>query len=266
MEFTVTQQRLHQNLASIDVLTRDELGQELRHNIDEAMRTRYLGLELQRFPVLSITATGTTLQIFTSNDATPLGPEQGDIWMIRRVIVKSSVFTDTARFQLFRGSTPSDINNAYASRWLLEGFSPGSAAVTQPTPPAISVGTSPFTFVNTQSYGVNVTVTGGTVSVIAVNGQTTGATSGTFYLAPNSYITVTYSVAPTMTEVNATSNIAAIPPGQNVNDGFYPGTKAIFLQPGEQIYAQIQGATVGNQYTIDGEAIRCPAEMKGKIL
>lgn len=262
----MTKQQLHSNLASIDVLTRDELSQTMSHEFDELLRTRFLGLELQRFPFYPVEAAQTTVQLFSGNDATPWGPEQGDIWMVRRIIVKSNVLTDTAKYQIFRGSTPSDTANSYTSRQLIEGFNPGTAAVTQPTPPVIVVGTSPYTFVNTQSYGVEVTVSGGTVSVIAVNGQTTGATSGTFYLAPNSYITVTYSVAPAMTEVNATANVAAVPPGQYVNAGFYPSTKSIFCQPGEQIYAQIQGATVGNQYVIDGEAIRCPAEMKGKLL
>lgn len=262
----MTSQRLHPQLAAIDILTREEMGQEMNKQFDEAIRTRFLGLELQRFPVIPIIAGASTLQIYMQNDATPLGPEEGDIWMVRRVIVKSTVTTDTARFQLFRGSTPSDIQNAYTSRWLLEGFNAGTPAITQPTPPAITVGASPFTFFNNQSYPVFVTVTGGTVSAITVNGVATGLTSGTFYLAPGSNITVTYSAAPTMTEVNANANVAAVPPGQLVNVGFYPSTKSVFLQPGEQIYAQIQGATAGNQYTLDGEAIRCPAPMKGKLL
>jgi lysophospholipase L1-like esterase len=44
-----------------------------------------------------------------------------------------------------------------------------------------------------------VTVGGGTVTVLAVNGTTTGLTSGTFILAPGDTLTPTYSVAPTWT-------------------------------------------------------------------
>lgn len=262
----MTQQRLHSQLAPIDVLTRVELDEVMAHNFDTAIRDRYRGLEIQRIPYVPVTATATTLQLFTSNDMTPWGPEQGDIWMVRRLIVKSNVFTDTGKWVAFRGSTPSDLANSYSTRFLLEGFSPGSPAVTQPTPPTITVGASPFTFFNSQSYPVFVTVTGGTVSAITINGVSTGLTSGTFYLPAGSNITVTYSVAPTMTEVNANANIPAVPPGQNVNAGYYPGTKSVFLQPGEQVYAQIQGATINNQYYLEGEAIRCPAEMKGKLL
>lgn len=262
----MTTQRLHSNLAPIDVLTREELEQSLHKGLDNAVRERVRGIDSARIPYFPITASGSTVQLFTSNDATPWGPEQGDVWLIRRLIVKSSSFTDNAKYVIFRGSTPSDVANSYSTRFLLEGFSAPVAGVTQPTPPAITVGASPFTFVNTQSYGVNVTVTGGTVSAIAVNGQSTGATSGTFFLAPNSFITVTYSAAPTMTETNATPNVAAIPIGQNVNVGYYPSNRSPLLQPGEQVYAQIQNATAQNQYYLDGECIRVPAEMKGKIL
>lgn len=175
----MTRQRLHANLAEIDLLTREELTQELHKGIDAGVRERYRGVELQRFPSITVVATAATQNISTTNDMTPAGPEQGDIWMIRRVIVKSFLLTDVAKYILFRGSTPSD-SNTYNGRFLLEGFASAGA-------------------------------------------------------------------------------------GQSVGIGFYPGTKAIFLQPGEQIYAQVLGATVGNQYILEGEAIRVPAEMKGKL-
>ena len=176
----MTQQRLHSQLAPIDLLTREELSAELHKAFDANLRELYRGIEIQRFPSVTVTATAGTQNIATSNDMTPAGPEQGDLWMIRRVIVKCFTLTDTAKYILFRGSTPSD-PNAYNGRFLLEGFAAAGA-------------------------------------------------------------------------------------GQSVGIGFYPGTKSIFLQPGEQIYAQVLTATVGNQYLLEGEAIRIPAEMKGKIL
>lgn len=256
----MTLQRLHTNLAPIDLLTREELEQGLHKEIDAALRERVRGLDSVRIPMVPITAVSATQQLFTTNDATPWGPEQGDVWLVRRAIVKSSLLTDNAKWIAFRGSAPSDVANSYTSRYILDGM---SAPVTQPTPPAITVGASPFTFINTQAYGVQVTVTGGATVSVSVNGQPTGTGDGTYYLAPNSYITVTYVTAPTMTEVNASANI---PMGQNVNLGFYFSTKSPFLQPGEQIYAQLSNATVGVQYIMDAEAVRCPAEMKGKLL
>lgn len=53
-------------------------------------------------------------------------------------------------------------------------------------------------FYNPNSVGVNVTVTGGTVTIIAVNGVTTGLTSGTVYVPAGGTLTITYSVAPTI--------------------------------------------------------------------
>jgi hypothetical protein len=54
-------------------------------------------------------------------------------------------------------------------------------------------------------------------------------------------------------------------PGQNVNVAFRPGNKSEWLFPGEQIYAGISGATVGNVYSLTGIAVEVPSEMVGKI-
>ncbi|HEX4201292.1 MAG TPA: hypothetical protein VHY59_07215 [Chthoniobacterales bacterium] len=182
MDGTVTRQRLHNQLAEIDVLTREELDESLHKGFDAILRERYRGLEIQRIPFVPITATAATQNLFTTNDATPWGPEQGDLWMLRRVIVKSNVLTDTAKYVVFRGSTPSDVANAYGTRFLLD------------------------------------------------------------------------------------AGIGGATPGVNVNVAIYFSTKSVFLQPGEQVYAQVLAGTVNNQYYLEGEAIRVPAEQKGKIL
>jgi hypothetical protein len=182
MDPTVTAQRLHSALAPIDVLTREELEQSLDRQMDAWQREKVRGLDIMRIPFVPITATAATIQLFTTNDSTPWGPEQGDIWHLRRVIVKSNVLTDIAKYVLFRGSTPSDVANAYSTRFLLDAI---------------------------------------------IGGAT---------------------------------------PGQNVNVGYFLSTKSVFLLSGEQVYSEIFGATVGNQYYLEGEAVRVPAEMKGKIL
>jgi hypothetical protein len=182
MDTTVTKQRLHSAMAEVDLLTRDELEQVANAQMETWLREKVRGLDIMRIPFVPITAAAATVQLFTTNDSTPWGPEQGDLWMLRRVIVKSNVLTDIAKYVLFRGSTPSDTANAYSTRFLLDAI---------------------------------------------IGGAT---------------------------------------PGQNVNVGFYASTKSIFLLPGEQVYSQISGATAGNQYYLEGEAIRCPAEMKGKLL
>lgn len=257
----MTVQRLHSAFAPIDVLTRLDLEAMQHQWFEEAMRTKLRGLDAARFPRTFVTATAATFQLFANANEAPNGPEQGDVWMIRRIIVKSNVLSDTAKFTLYRGSAPSDIANAYGMTNLLEGFGPGSTAVVVASP---AIGASPFTYVNTNNVPVNVQVTGGTITSIAVNGTAlSGVTSGTFTLQPDASITVTYTVAPTTFAITNTQ--VSVPPGQNVNLGYYPPQKALLLQPGEQVYAQIQGATIGNQYELDGEGIRVPAEMKGKV-
>jgi hypothetical protein len=67
-----------------------------------------------------------------------------------------------------------------------------TGSVATVTPPATTVPYSNLTQANQQ-----VIVSGGTVTVIAVNGVTTGLTSGVFTLNPGDSLTLTYSVAPT---------------------------------------------------------------------
>lgn len=51
--------------------------------------------------------------------------------------------------------------------------------------------------VNNSPHTMWVEITGGTVTVVAVDGSTTGRTSGAFFLRPGSSIAITYSVVPT---------------------------------------------------------------------
>ena len=63
--------------------------------------------------------------------------------------------------------------------------------------------------VNPNPVPVDITITGGTVTVIAVGGVTTGLTTGTFRIPPAGSITVTYSVAPAFTQADVAP--AALP-------------------------------------------------------
>lgn len=70
---------------------------------------------------------------------------------------------------------------------------------------AMTIGATTVASVNPNPVPVSVTITGGTVTVIAVNGVTTGLTTGTFTIPAGGSITITYSVGPTFT-------MADIPP------------------------------------------------------
>lgn len=173
-------------LGIFDFLTRDELTEELNtgigHKLDNAIMEWYRGVDSARFPRIIATATTTNpLPLNTQPNEGITGPSQGDVWLLTRVIVKSSLLTDTATYVVFRGTAPTD-PNAYNTLNLLEAF----------------------------------------------------------------------SSSPTL--------------GNPVNQGYYPSRRSVLLQPGEQIYAQVLVPTVGNTYVLEGEAIRVPAEMKGKVL
>lgn len=257
----MTVQHLHPKLGAVDLVTAKEINEVMANRIDAHNREKYRTIKIARIIPYTITATGSTVNMFPVPPAQPSGPESGYIWKLRRVMIASNSITDTARYLIYRGS-----DQTYDAKHLVDGIVASAAGATQPVPAAPVVTASPYTYVNTNAYGVNVTVTGGTVTVIAVNGQTTGATSGTFYLLPDAYLTITYSSAPAVSAANATANTSATNAGQYVNVAYSPADRACWVFNDETIYAQITGATTGNQYTITGEAIQAAAERVGAII
>jgi len=258
------EQRLHSALAPIDILTRIEMEEVLHKGLNDAVRARYIGVDSVRFPDVVVTATATTVFLGTGGTMDPpIGPAEGDIWMVRRVIVKSSSLTDVGKYLLYRGSTPSDIATAYGPRNLLDGF---AAPIPAPAPSQPAVPATGVAQQNVNAFPVQVVISpnGATITNVSVNGITVGTAAGTYTVPAFGSISIAYTVA-TPTWVWSNLN-AATSAGLNVNVGFYPANRALFVFPGEQIYAQVLGGTVGNQYYIDGEAIRVPAEMKGKVL
>lgn len=106
---------------------------------------------------------------------------------------------------------------------------------------------------NNSNSPVTVTVTGGAVTVIAVNGVTTGLTSGPVIVPANGNITLTYSVAPTWTwQVAGTGTVVVnskIDPlqGANPQGATYAAAGTQFLEWDTQqpLYAiAIGGAAV----------------------
>jgi hypothetical protein len=169
----VAEQRLHSALAPIDVLTRVEMEAALHKNTQAEIRQRFLGIDSARFPLVQLAGNGGTLNLGSSSTSDGyIGPEQGDVWLVRRINVVSSVFTDPAKYILFRGSTPSDPSN-YASRYLIDGMasSGGSAIGSTPGVPATGVAAQ-----NTSGspYTVVVNANGATITNVSVNGITVG--------------------------------------------------------------------------------------------
>ena len=82
----------------------------------------------------------------------------------------------------------------------------------------MTLGASTVASVNPNPVPVDITVTGGTVTVIAVGGITTGLTTGTFRIPPAGSITITYSVAPTFAQADVPP--AALPTVSGVLAGY----------------------------------------------
>lgn len=92
-----------------------------------------------------------------------------------------------------------------------------ASQATQQTTPAINqipLGANGVASYNNNSVGVNQTISGGTVTAIAINGTTTGLTSGVFFVPAGGTVTVTYSVAPS---TFTTAGIAVTSPVTTAN-------------------------------------------------
>jgi hypothetical protein len=259
----MTIQRLHSAMAPIDILTRGELLTANNQQVDAAIRERYRGLDSVRFPQLSLPGTGGTLNLGSSGLENNVGPEQGDVWLIRRVNVVSTGYTfDPARYILFKSSDPTNYN----SRYLLDAISfqqssAYSVITGQPAVPASNA--YQFNYTN-QPYSV--VITGGTVTGVLINGLSVGTGDGTYIVPAGAGIAITYSVAPTWQWNTIFTQGVQTTPGQLVNVAYNSGNKAGLVMPGEQVYAQVYNTNAGQQYSLVGEAIRVPAEMKGKVI
>ena len=260
----MTVQRLHTNLAPIDLLTREDMDEVATKHFDSFIRDRYRGIDSARMPPVAVTAANTnTINLFAGGSSDGVaGPEQGDVWLLRRANVSSSAFaTDPAKYVLFRGSAPSD-PGTYTNRQLLTGmtFNSGVATVSQPAVPATGVAQQNVNGVPVQ---VVISPNGATITNVSVNGVTVGSAAGTYTVPAYGSISIAYTVA---TPTWVWSSLQTPQIGNNVGIEYDAPTKGALFQPGEQLYAQVFNPTVGNTYLLSGEFIRCPAEMKGKIL
>ena len=84
-------------------------------------------------------------------------------------------------------------------------FASGGAVVTAAPAlfaTAMTLGATTVASLNPNPVARSITISGGTVTAIAVNGVSTGQTSGTFTVPAGGSITVTYSVAPSFTDAD----------------------------------------------------------------
>lgn len=85
-----------------------------------------------------------------------------------------------------------DVQQFETTRLAADGVKPTGDWASKPAIPASTVAAT-----NTSDHLMWVEVVGGTVTVVAVDGVTTGRVVGAFFLRPGSTIAITYSVVPT---------------------------------------------------------------------
>jgi hypothetical protein len=146
-------------------------------------------------------------------------------------------------------------------------------AVTTPAVPAS--GTAQY---NSNAQAVAVTVTGGTVTVIAVNGTATGQTSGTVIVPAFGTITLTYSAAPTWAWAGTTLTVVAdvyagsVPDlsGPTIDNAILGGvsvpsvnniTKHVdWCSSGQHVFATLFGIQQGQQIIMAARVAEYPVE------
>lgn len=140
-----------------------------------------------------------------------------------------------------------------------------NAAISQPAVPASGTAVQ-----NTNAFAVNVVLAGFTATQVFVNGILVGASNGTYVVPAFGSISVTYSVAGTMTWTNAASGTPATADifagsEQDVNTSDFTsvfasavtipfvkdyGRRHIDAYPGENVYALVTGAPTNQQLVI----------------
>lgn len=108
----MTVQRLHQNLAAIDILTGTELHDAMGHQNDALIRDWYRGIKVMRIPLVRVVATGALTTIAPLLPGAQAGPESGFIWRVFRVTISSSG-ADVGAITLYIGSDPANTDGAH---------------------------------------------------------------------------------------------------------------------------------------------------------
>lgn len=105
----MTQQRLHPNLAAVDLVTAPEISQVMSSSFDNYLRDKYRGVKLLKMPLAIVTASGVATTITAAPPGQQIGPDTGFIWRIGRVTVASSG-NDTGAVTLFAGSDSTQLD------------------------------------------------------------------------------------------------------------------------------------------------------------
>lgn len=297
---------MFQNIAghSIDLLTAGELSAELHKHLGGSFHSDYIqerikGLKLVRLPLITQTASAASFTLGEIAPGVPCGPESGYIWRISRLLVASSA----GYFQRPPGDAPGAQFTAGPGAGVA---TPGAGAqiISLGTLPAgvyvvqwiAIVQTANATVANNFALKVGATQVAQSINAVTV-GNYTQLTSTILVPAGGAAVTInaigadatgTYNaqaIATAQTVAVGGAGDAAIVSGlyiasdqsaaqrnlvESVNitlgQAYLPGTRGLIVKSGEQVMATIQGATVGNTYTLSGIATEVPTVMQGKLI
>lgn len=219
-------QRLHSAMAPIDILTREELEQSQRKQLDAFWYEKYRGESFQEYNTTVSPAAAT---------ATIPGPDSGYSWSVKLV---AAVLSTAGSLAVLLGD---NVNTApvgggssiVAASLNLVAVQFGSnavvvqdqrvltlqsAGISQPVPSQPAVPATGVAQQNNNPYPVSVVISanGATITNVSVNGVTVGTAAGTYSVPAFGSISIAYSVAtPTwvwsnLNGLSTTANIGAV--------------------------------------------------------
>lgn len=251
----MAEQRIHDRLGTFDTLNKEELSSVLWDHEQHIVMSRLAGLKVIRFPPVTATGNGGVLALGQAYNSGPgIGPEQGFIWKVERITVASTNLNDPATWAIYQGSDLT-INPLHLIDGQVTTVAP-TQAITTPSVPASTIVTQ-----NPNNTAVSMTVTGGAVTAVSVNGVQVGAGDGTYSIPALGTFAITYTVAPAITF----AQLGGGQLGRPVNIAGYVGDHSVWLFGGEQLFAAVYNSSPSQQYTMTGIALESPQEMQGKL-
>lgn len=170
--------------------------------------------------------------------ATLFTVSNGSVLVTNLVGLVTTAFGATAT-NLSLGTVPttgtaetSGIANATAVASLAAGTWVHTPLYGNRTPTTPSVPLTTVNQANNNPYSVSVTITGGTLTSVKVNGVQVGTTDGTYTVPSYGTISITYSVAPTWAWANARALVTAPGGGMSSVSQHPGGGGALVIPPG----------------------------------
>jgi len=108
----MTVQRLHPNLAAIDLISAGEVKDVFDSTMDRVLRDQFRTMKILDLPRVVVTASGATTLLNQGNNGQQMGPESGFVWRVGRITVASNG-VDTGAVSVYAGSDFTNVSEQY---------------------------------------------------------------------------------------------------------------------------------------------------------